>query len=533
LAEKNENNSMSTMTISVTEQIERILDEARSIWRFKWTAMGVAWLVAVLGWSFVYTIPDVFEARARVFVDTSTALRPLLQGLAIDSAVQPQLDLVRQALLSRPHLEKVAAETDLMLRATTEAEREALIQRLQTEITFQRGNDNLYTLTYQDTSREMSVEVVQRLLASFIEDVLGIKQEGQETAQRFLQERILDYERRLSEAEARLADFKKKNLGLVPGERGDYFSRLQNEEEALNQGKSQLAVAERRRDQLQRQLRGETEFATARAGSGPPMSGSNAGLIAETEARLQELLLKYTDRHPEVQALRETIDQLRERQAADLVNLRDGIVGTEVSNNPVYQEIQVGLNEVDVEIAAIRGEIAEREQRIFDLRQLLDTAPEVEAEFARLNRDYGVTRTQYDSLVQRLETARLSEQADQTGVINFEIIDPPVASVQPVAPDRPMLLSAILVVALIGGAGVAFARHIGQPVFLNPRRLATETGLQVLGVIGSAFPERRRAERMRGLIGVAVATTALAGVYVLALIFLEPLTALAQQFVGA
>src|SRR5688572_10158324 len=105
---------MSTMNISVTEQLERILDEARSIWRFKWTAMGVAWLVAVLGWGFVYTIPDVFEARARVFVDTSTALRPLLQGLAIDSAVQPQLDLVRQALLSRPHLEKVASETDLM-----------------------------------------------------------------------------------------------------------------------------------------------------------------------------------------------------------------------------------------------------------------------------------------------------------------------------------------------------------------------------------------------------------------------------------
>jgi polysaccharide chain length determinant protein (PEP-CTERM system associated) len=518
-----------TMTISVQEQIERVMDEARSIWRFKWTAIVVAWLVALIGWAIVYTIPDVFEARARVFVDTSTALRPLLQGLAIDSAVQPQLDLVRQALLSRPHLEKVAAETDLMLRATTEAEREALIDRLQTEITFQRGNDNLYTMTYRDTSREMSVEVVQRLLGSFIEDVLGIKQEGQETAQRFLQERILDYERRLSEAEARLADFKKKNLGLVPGERGDYFSRLQNEEEALNEARSELAVAERRRDQLQRQLRGETEYSTS--GSAPSAPG--ADLIAESESRLQELLLRYTDRHPEVQALRATIAQLRERQAADLANLREGFVGSEVTSNPVYQEIQVALNEVEVEIAAIRGDVVEREQRIFDLRQLLDTAPEVEAEFARLNRDYGVTRTQYESLLQRLETARLSEQADQTGVINFEIIDPPVASILPVAPDRPVLLTAVFVVALVAGCGTAFARHLNQPVFLNPRRLALQTGLQVLGVIGSAFPERRRAERKLGLLGIAAATAALAVVYLFGLLYLEPLTGFAQQLLRA
>jgi polysaccharide chain length determinant protein (PEP-CTERM system associated) len=524
---------MSTMTVSVTEQIERVLDEARSIWRFKWTAMGVAWLVALLGWAFVYTIPDVFEARARVFVDTSTALRPLLQGLAIDSAVQPQLDLVRQALLSRPHLEKVASETDLMLRATTDAEREALIERLRTEINFQRGNDNLYTLTYQDTSREMSVDVVQRLLASFIEDVLGIKQEGQETAQRFLQERILDYERRLSEAEARLADFKKKHLGLVPGERGDYFSRLQNEEEELNQAKSNLAVAERRRDQLQRQLRGETAFAPGGGAATPMPAGGTADLLAEAETRLQEMLLRYTDKHPEVQALRATIEQLKERQAADLANLRQGVVGGDVTSNPVYQEIQVDLNEVEVEIAAIRGEIVEREQRIFDLRQLLDTAPEVEAEFARLNRDYGVTRTQYESLVQRLETARLSEQADQTGVINFEVIDPPVASIQPVAPDRPVLLTAVLAVALVAGCGAAFARHVSQPVFLNPRQLALTTGQQVLGIVGTAFPERRRAERMRGLVGVGAATAALAVVYALGLLFLEPLTALAQQLLRA
>jgi hypothetical protein len=133
----------------------------------------------------------------------------------------------------------------------------------------------------------------------------------------------------------------------------------------------------------------------------------------------------------------------------------------------------------------------------------------VEAELARLNRDYGVTRAQYDALVQRLETARLSEDADRTGIVRFEVIDPPVASLRPVAPNRGLLIAAALVLGLGAGGAVAYARNLARPIFTTPEQLVAATGLPLAGSVGLAHPttfltERARDQRKLILVGSAL-----------------------------
>ena len=100
--------------------IERVVDEIRGAWRFRWPGIIAAWVVCVVGWLAVFSLPQVYEANARVYVDTKGILRPLLQGLAIDPEVASGLDLVRQVLLSRPQIELVdddhAGRGELILR---------------------------------------------------------------------------------------------------------------------------------------------------------------------------------------------------------------------------------------------------------------------------------------------------------------------------------------------------------------------------------------------------------------------------------
>src|SRR4029078_2841023 len=105
-------------------------------------------------------------------------------------------------------------------------------------------------------------------------------------------------------------------------------------------------------------------------------------------------------------------------------------------------------------------------------RALLNTRPQVEAEYARLNRDYEVVREGYRELVDRLQKARLSARADETGVVKFEVVDPPSASFSPVAPNRVLLLAAVLVVGLGLGGGTAYVMHQLRPVFHSTRALA-------------------------------------------------------------
>jgi polysaccharide chain length determinant protein (PEP-CTERM system associated) len=524
----------------VHQLIIKILNDIRGSWRFRWQALAIAWALCLIGWGYTFTVPDVFEANARVYVDTQSALRPLLHGLAVEPDVNSELTVVRQALLSRPRLEQVARETDLALRAKTPEEMQALIADLQQRILIQAdarnpnsSSDGVYRISFQDVSRTQSVELVQRLLNSFVEDTLGSKREGQEDAQRFLKEQIADYERRLSEAENRLADFKKRNVGKMPDDRGDYFARLQAEMVEAEGVRQQLTLAEARRDELAKQLSGEEPFMFGidnEATQQPAQAarGDLTARIQELHHREEELLLSYTEKHPEVIAVRATIADLEKQQAAELSRVRAGQPATgsmsqSLKSNPVYQGIRLELNRAEVQIAELRRDYGQRQARLTELRRLVNNVPEVEAELARLNRDYEVTRTQYQQLVQRLETAKLSEDAERTGVVSFQVIEPPATLPDPVAPNRALLMAGVLALGLGTALGAAYLLNQIRPVFYDARTLGELLGLPVLGPISQAWIDRGKLRARSQLAMFSVGGALLFVVFALVLVLRTPL----------
>lgn len=529
--------------------ILRILDELRGSWRFRWPALLVAWVLCVAGWVFVFAMPNVYEASARVYVDSQTALGPLLRGLALDPNVDSEVSIVRQALLSRPQLEAVSRKTDLHLRAKTPEEMELLLDSLHKRVmvvnAVRAGNsdtDGLYRISFQDNNRQISLAVVETLLNNFVEQTLGSKRTGQESAQRFLEDEIRELERRLTESETRLADFKKKNVGSMPGEGGDYFARLQTEIAGEKATRDALALADTRRNELQRQLSGEDPFLFGLDSGTPGAGDSEAGgdityRIQELEARLEEMLLKYTEKHPEVLAVRSTIDELKKRQQEEIERVGSGKRATgsmanSLKANPIYQGIQAETNRTDVQIAELRQDLAQRSGRVAALKRLVDSVPEVEAELVRLNRDYEITRTRYLELVERRETAKLSESADKQGNVKFQILDPPVVGFEPVAPNRIPMLLAVLIAGLGAGGALAWLLNQLRPVYQNVRVLADNTGLPVLGYVSRTLLAAQKGAALRA----RMAFGAFVGVLVLAcgaaVVFSETVVGLTQRLLG-
>jgi polysaccharide chain length determinant protein (PEP-CTERM system associated) len=337
------------------------------------------------------------------------------------------------------------------------------------------------------------------LLNTLIVDTLGGKRQGSQDAQKFLETQIRDYETRLRAAEDRLADFKKKNVGAMPTEQGGYFTRLQIEMDAAKTAGTALSVAVSRRAELERQLDASTVSAGSAAvpvaGGGGAKSGADTlSRIRETQTKLDELLLNFTDKHPDVIAARETLVQLNQRRAAELESLRRGDVNALANSgaaaNPVYQSIQVALNQADVEIATLRRQLGDHQARVAELRRALDTMPKVEADYAQLNRDYDVNKTQYTALLTQLEKAKLGQEADTSGSVRFEIVEPPNAEYKPVSPHRTLLVLAVLGLALVIGAALAYLLQMLKPVFWSVRTLTEITGATVLGAVSSAYPKR-------------------------------------------
>ncbi len=461
------------------------------MWRWRWAGLGVAWAVALIGAVVLWRLPDRYEASARVYVDTQTVLKPLMAGLAVQPDIDQQVNMLARTLITRPNVETLMRNSDLDLNVRNPDQRDAAIEDVARNIKLMGGGrENIYDVSYRDTNPERAKRVVQNMVSMFVESGLGGKRRDTESARRFIDDQIKAYEVKLSEAENRLKEFRMKNFGYT-GEAGggDFFTRVGQLNDEVNRLRVEIRAAEDSRDSMRRELQGEEPILMPDASMGGPGSvGSDLDLQIATQKRaLDELMRKYTDKHPDVIATRNLIQELeaQKKQQIDAASkaARQSPQKT-MANNPVYQQLKVSLAEQDALVASLKGRLSEMETRLKTLRDSANRVPQIEAEMTQMNRDYDVMRKNYDQLVQRRESARMSEGVDATaGLAEFRVIDPPRVSPRPVFPSRATLLPLVLLAAVAAGLLVAFGLTQVYPTVHDARSLRDTAGRPVLGTI--------------------------------------------------
>ncbi|MFM5908625.1 MAG: GNVR domain-containing protein, partial [Novosphingobium sp.] len=145
--------------------------------------------------------------------------------------------------------------------------------------------------------------------------------------------------------------------------------------------------------------------------------------------------------------------------------------------------------------------------------------PQLAAEAQRISRDYDVLKDQYDKLLADREALRLRGQVEnEQGSSKFQIIDPPSSPRGPSAPNRPLLLFAVLLVGIGAGIGAAFAVGQLRSTFATTAKLERSLGLPVLGAISQTLNEAGRALRRKRMKQFYAGAAALVGVFVLLLV---------------
>jgi polysaccharide chain length determinant protein (PEP-CTERM system associated) len=489
----------------MNELYRELLDHLRGMWHRRWIGLGVAWLAAIIGIGVVFRIPERYEASARVYVDTESILRPLLSGLAIQPNLEQQVALMSRTLISRPNVEKLVRMADLDLRVNGQPERDELIDNVIKAIRLE-GNitSNLYAITYRDADPEQARRVVQSLLGIFVESSLGDKKQDTQTAVKFVDDQIKRYEEALRAAESRLKDFKLKYIGTGDRDGPDYYARMTQVRNDLENAKLELQSAQEAREAYKKELAGESPTLLV------DDQDSGASGIATTEIdvriatlkkELDELRRKYTDEHPDVTATKRLIDQLQEQKKEEVAARRKasaakGNAVAPADRNPVFQQLRISLAEAEASVASARAKVAAYENQYRNLKSQAQLVPQVEAEFAQLNRDYDVQKKTYESLLARRESAAMGKDVQDTGGARFRVIDPPRVSPQPVAPRRITLLGVAFAFALALGFVSAFIANQVSPMFHDARSLRQLSKRPILGMV-SLLPNERTMQLRR------------------------------------
>jgi polysaccharide chain length determinant protein (PEP-CTERM system associated) len=515
-------------TSNLQQLLAEVFDRVHGMWRYRWWANGVAWLMFLAGWLYICTIPDVYRASAKVFVDTNGLLKPLLAGLTAAENPLDEVQVVSKAVLTRPNLAHVANTTDLALRATTPQQMETLISGLQTRIKVSGGRDNIFTIEYEDRSREKARDVVAAVLDTFIESAQGNESTDSAVTERALAGEISVHEQRLREAEENLAKFKQQNLGYMPGEYGDYYNRLQNAIALEAKDREKLRLVTARRDELKRQIEGEEPVfgLMPSPGANSAVSGcSQATKIEQLEAQLSELRVQYTDKHPRVVYLQDTIasmvkDCAAERAAVPPSANAGATADARLETNPVFQNLRIQLSTAEADMAELRAQLSTSEQTVANLHRDVDRITEVEAQLKQLNRDYNVIQTRHQELLKRWEDLQAKKRLDPvTDDVLFRRIEPPFAPATPVGPKRALLLAGLLVLSLGVGLVVAFGLDMLRPTFFSRVSLRRVTHLPVLGSVSMILTPREIARRRLAIFAWGATYAALVVCSVLAVMF--------------
>ncbi|MBD8674426.1 XrtA system polysaccharide chain length determinant [Massilia sp. CFBP 13721] len=482
-----------------------ILNFLKALGKYRWHAVSIAWLVALIGWAMVWRMPNTYETSARVYVDTQSILKPLLSGMTTLPNLDQQVSFMRQTLISRPNVEKVMRDTDLDVKATTTREKEQIIEGLMRNIKVSgTGRDDIYSISYTSTDAKLGKDVVQSLLTIFVEGSFGGKKQDSDKAIQFINDQIRSTEEKLAADENKLKEFKIRNMGLMP-QNGDFSGRVAGANEALNQARLELAEAEQSRNAIRRRMSG-----SGKEGGGM-VDPELEGRLAAAQKSLDTLRLQYTEEHPDIIATRRLIEQLQARKKEEAKKDRPD-PGTATSL--MMQQMMVSLSDAESRVAGLRARVNEYANRVTTLRAQSTTAPEVEAQLSQLTRDYQINRDNYEKLVQRREQAKLSgDLSSATDMLTFRVVEPPMAATKPSGPNRPMLFSGVFLMALAAGVVGAFLLSQVRPTFLSHAALRQETGFPVLGSISMHWTDSQKVLSKRRLLAVGASVLVLFSAY--------------------
>jgi polysaccharide chain length determinant protein (PEP-CTERM system associated) len=295
--------------------------------------------------------------------------------------------------------------------------------------------------------------------------------------------------------------------------------------EQIRDTRVELSVAEQTRGSIQKQLEEQM-----RRDPAAPSRRASAVAVPELDSRINEqkrqlddLLRKYTDEHPDVVATKRLLAQLEEDRSREIEarsKAAEGDTGSDLRGDPVAQQLKVALNDAEANVTAVRARLAEYNARYNQLRSSAETLPKIDMELTQLNRDYDIQKRQYESLVARREQASMTGKLEDAGVAEFRIIDPPRVTPNPVAPNRLLLLAAVVAVSLFAGLAVSWVVSQARPTFHDGHTLREVAQRPLIGIVSTLPTHALRAMRRRGALLFAGGVSGLIASYSAAFAFL-------------
>lgn len=435
----------------------------------KWQLIALCLLIAVIaGLGHYLRLPKLYQSTSLLSYEQQEINPGRMAPEQGGSRLRETLATLQELVTSRSSLERVIIQFSLYEEARKQLPIEDVIEIMRKNITISPSTrGDVFSVSFQGSDPQQVQRVTNALAALFIEENLRYREERATETSRYTQSELAMAKRVLDEKEQVMRDYKLEFYNEMPEQRAGNLARL-TALNTQNQGiQESIQDLERTKVMLQEQIAMHQRLAAATRITGEALTAggqsperaplTDGERLQQLQRHLNSLLVRYTDKHPEVRRTQQLIAQL-ETQVG-----RGGNVGQQstaatgsvsLAANVEIQRLQLQLRDIDLNIQQLRVEQARIPTEVVKYERWIEAAPVREAEWTGLTRDYNEYRRHYDHLVaQNLQAQSAEYQERSQKGSRFKIVD---SARLPAKPFKPNFLK-IFFVAAAAGMALSFA----------------------------------------------------------------------------
>ena len=485
-------------------------DLTRAVWRRRvWFLVPLLLGLVAAVWA-LRVLPRTYRASTLVLVEPQKVPADYVKP-TIATSIEERLRTIEPQIKNRDNLARIIHEMDLYPELTRQGFLEGAIARARRDLTIQLQG-NTFRIYFEGREPVQAARTANRVAESFIESNLTLRASQAQGTSSFLETELEKTKSRLEVQEAKIAEFKRQNLGDLPEQRDTNLRSVEQLQTKLEINMDALDKAETRRLLLQSQM---AELRNQQSGSRrstlaalgvAPAAPDQPSRLDQLRAQLAELRARYTDRHPDVIRTRAEIAQLealeKSQKTAPPASAASAATPPRADETDAAPKadplLRAELASVDLEIRSLK---TERERILGDIARVqgrLENVPRVEQELLSLTRDYDNIKNSYESLLDKRLNARLYENLEksQQGE-SFTIIERALPPTSPYGPNKLLVLGLGLIAGGLMGLLAALLRERSDHTYPDVESLQQAfPGLPVLATI-PVFQSARSASRTR------------------------------------
>jgi len=551
----------------------------RRRWQFLLPALAVC-LVAVLAAVF---LPPVYRSTATVLIEEPDVPRELVQS-TVTSYADQRLQVITQRVLTTRNLIDIVEKYSLYQEARRKDPIHKIIEDFREKINMDLVSADVvdprsgrttqatiaFMLSFDHGNARTAQQIVNELVSLYLGENLRERRKKAAETTEFLGDEVDRLARLVTSLETRLADFKKVNSGKLPEQLELNRRQLERSERDATELDRRLQALEERRIYLESEVTQVSRYGSYRVDGenilSPPdmlkmlrtqfigLNGTygpdhpdvkklkreiaalerETGAVtpkADVERELSRLTTelslarkKYGPEHPDVQRLVRQIETLESAQGELEPAPRNG-ASDPPPDNPAYIQLQAQLQSVKSEMKSLQDRRTNIENAVAKLdRRILET-PEVERDYLLLRRDYENAHAKYQEVKNKQLEAELAEALEsERKSERFSLIEPPLAPLDPIKPNRILIVILGFVLGGTVGLGLVLLLDAADEGVYGAQQVAEVTGALPLVVVPyMETAEEARRKRLRRIAAVGFSGLAGAAGLLLVHLYVAPL----------